>query len=621
MNTFKRDEMAEYLFHEGRNYKSYEYFGSFLDKDCCTFRVWAPNAKRVYVTGEFCNWEAKKYEAKKITEAGIYECEIKGVKKFDCYKYVFETADGRIIYKSDPYARHFETRPGTSSKVYNISEYEWSDKDWMKEREVPYNKAMNIYELHLGSWKLKDDGSFYSYLELAEDLVNYVKKMNYTHIEILPIMEHPYDKSWGYQVTGYFAPTSRYGLPEEFMHFVDECHKNNIGVILDWVPGHFPKDESGLCEFDGGYVYEYSDSRKMEHKEWGTRVFDYSRNEVLSFLISNAVYWIEKYHIDGLRVDAVSSMLYLDYGRKKGEWIPNEDGGNYNLEAIKFFRDLNVYIKENFSGAMMIAEESSSWPKVTADVEYGGLGFNFKWNMGWMNDSLDYLSTDPFFRKGVHDKMTFSLTYAFSENYILPLSHDEVVHGKKSILDKADVEFENKFSNMRAFIAYMFAHPGKKLTFMGCDISQVIEWDESKELDWMLLDYPLHEKNHRFIKELNKAYLNNSTLWENDTSWSGFKWNTVDDSKNNVLAFTRKDKKGNELLLVSNFSSQYLKKYKIGVDKKQKYSILMNTDAKKYGGNGFVNRNLRSVKEKWNNFDYTLKLNIPPFSTMYLVKK
>lgn len=613
--------MAEYLFHEGRNYKSYEYFGSFLDKDCCTFRVWAPNAKRVYVTGEFCNWEAKKYEAKKITEAGIYECEIKDVKKFDCYKYVFETVDGRIIYKSDPYARHFETRPGTSSKVYNISEYEWSDKDWMKEREVPYNKAMNIYELHLGSWKLKDDGSFYSYLELAEDLVNYVKKMNYTHIEILPIMEHPYDKSWGYQVTGYFAPTSRYGLPEEFMHFVDECHKNNIGVILDWVPGHFPKDESGLCEFDGGYVYEYSDSRKMEHKEWGTRVFDYSRNEVLSFLISNAVYWIEKYHIDGLRVDAVSSMLYLDYGRKKGEWIPNEDGGNYNLEAIKFFRDLNVYIKENFSGAMMIAEESSSWPKVTADVEYGGLGFNFKWNMGWMNDSLDYLSTDPFFRKGVHDKMTFSLTYAFSENYILPLSHDEVVHGKKSILDKADVEFENKFSNMRAFIAYMFAHPGKKLTFMGCDISQVIEWDESKELDWMLLDYPLHEKNHRFIKELNKVYLNNSTLWENDTSWSGFKWNTVDDSKNNVLAFTRKDKKGNELLLVSNFSSQHLKKYKIGVDKKQKYSILMNTDAKKYGGNGFVNRNLRSVKEKWNNFDYTLKLNIPPFSTMYLVKK
>lgn len=621
MKKVKRDEMAEYLFHEGTNYKAYDYFGSFPDKDGCTFRVWAPNAKKVYVTGDFCDWEPDKYPAVKINDGGIYECTIKGVKKFDCYKYVFETPDGRIIYKSDPYATHFETRPNTSSKVYDISGYTWEDDEWMKNRSIPYSGPMNIYEVHLGSWRVKEDGSFYSYVELAEDLVNYVKKMNYTHIEILPILEHPYDKSWGYQVTGYFAPTSRYGLPQELMHLIDECHKNNIGVILDWVPGHFPKDESGLCEFDGGYVYEYSDSTKMEHKEWGTRVFDYGRNEVVSFLISNAAYWLEKYHVDGLRVDAVSSMLYLDYGRNHGEWRPNEKGGNHNLEAISFFQKLNTYVNKEFPGAMMIAEESTSWPKVTAAAEYDGLGFNFKWNMGWMNDSLSYLSTDPFFRKGIHDRMTFSLTYAFSENYILPLSHDEVVHGKKSILDRADVEFEDKFSNMRAYLGYMFAHPGKKLTFMGCDISQVIEWDESKELDWFLLDYPLHKKNHRFIKELNKTYLTTPALWENDTCWSGFKWNTVDDSTNNVFAFTRSDKKGNELLVVSNFSSQHLKKYKIGVDKKQKYSILMNTDAKKYGGNGFINRNLHSVKEEWNNFDYTLEISIPPFSTMYLVKK
>ena len=621
MKKINNNEMAEYLFHEGTNYKSYDFLGSFLEGDVCTFRVWAPNAKKVYVTGDFCNWEPKKYEAEKINDGGIYECKIEGIKKFDCYKFVFETQDGRIIYKSDPYARHFETRPNTSSKVYNLSEYDWEDKEWMKNRKIPYSGPMNIYEVHLGSWKVKEDGSFLTYKELAKELVDYVKKMNYTHIEILPILEHPYDKSWGYQVTGYYAPTSRYGLPEDFMHLVDECHKNGVGVILDWVPGHFPKDASGLCEFDGGYVYEYSEPTKMEQKEWGTRVFDYGRNEVVSFLISNASYWLDKYHIDGLRVDAVSSMLYLDYGRRDGEWMPNINGGNHNLEAIKFFQDLNTYVNKEYPGAIMIAEESTAWPKVTAPAKHDGLGFNFKWNMGWMNDSLSYLSTDPFFRKGIHDRMTFSLTYAFSENYILPLSHDEVVHGKKSILDRADVSYEDKFKNMRAFLGYMYAHPGKKLTFMGCDISQVIEWDESKELDWRLLEYPLHKMNHRFIKELNKTYLTTPALWENDTCWSGFKWNTVDDTTNNVFSFTRTDKKGNELLVVSNFSSQHLKKYKIGVEKKQKYSILLNTDAKKYGGYGFINRNLHSVKESWNDFEYTLEVNVPPFSTMYLVKK
>lgn len=611
--------MAEYLFHEGTNYKAFEFLGSFLEGEKCTFRVWAPNAKKVFVTGEFCNWKADKYEATKITDGGVYECVIYGVKKFDCYKYVFKTEDNRILYKSDPYAKHFETRPQTSSKVYNLEEYKWQDEKWMENRKIPYNEPMSIYEVHLGSWKQKKDGNFYSYDELAKELVNYVKKMNYTHIEILPILEHPYDKSWGYQVTGYFAPTSRYGVPEGFMHLIDECHKNNIGVILDWVPGHFPKDESGLCEFDGGYAYEYADELKMEHKEWGTRVFDYAKNEVQSFLISNAAYWLEKYHIDGLRVDAVSSMLYLNYCRE--EYRKNENGGDENLEVIAFFKKLNSFVNANFKGAMMIAEESTSWPKVTHSVKEGGLGFNFKWNMGWMNDSLRYLSTDPFFRKGVHNNMTFSFTYAFSENYILPLSHDEVVHGKKSIMDRAEVEYEDKFKNLRAFLGYMYAHPGKKLTFMGTEFAQVIEWDESKGLDWLLLDYPLHKKQQRYIKELNKIYTQTESLWERDHSWEGFKWNVVNDEKNNVFAFTRYDNVGNEVLVISNFSNQVIKKYKIGVDKKQGYKILLNTDAKKYGGEGVLNRNIKAKEEVYGDFDYHIEVNLPAFATMYLIKK
>lgn len=621
MNRENKYELAEYLFHEGTNYRSYDFLGSFLVGDVCTFRVWAPNAKKVFVTGEFCNWEPYSHEAYKITEGGIYECVISGINKFDSYKYVFLTDDDRTIFKSDPYAKHFETRPSTSSKVYNLDEFEWNDSKWMNSREIPYNSPMNIYEVHLGSWKFSEDGRMLSYRELADELVKYVKQMNYTHIEILPILEHPYDKSWGYQVTGFFAPTSRYGVPEDFMYFVDMCHNNNIGVILDWVPGHFPKDESGLCEFDGGYVYEYSDPNKMEHKEWGTRVFDYGRNEVLSFLISNASYWMEKYHIDGLRVDAVSSMLYLDYCRKDGDWTPNVNGGNENLEAIDFFRKLNTYINKEYKGGFMIAEESTAWPKVTHSVEDGGLGFNFKWNMGWMNDSLQYLEMDPFFRKGVHNNMTFSLTYAFSENYILPLSHDEVVHGKKSILDRATVDFDDKFSNLKAFLGYMFAHPGKKLTFMGTDIAQVKEWDEEGQLDWMLLDYPNHENVQKYLRELNKIYKSTSSLWENDTYWEGFKWNTVDDYKNNVFAFTRYDKKGNEVIIVSNFSSQELRKYKIGVDRRENYRILLNTDAKKFGGSGLINRNIYSIEEKWNGFKFHIELNIPPFSTIYLVKK
>lgn len=617
----RKNELAEYLFHEGTNYNAYEFLGAFLSESRCVFRVWAPNAKKVYVTGEFCNWDPKYHRLEKITDGGIYEGVVDGVKKYDCYKYVFETDNGELIYKSDPFAKHFETRPGTSSKIYDLSNYEWTDSKWMKNRQIPYNKPMNIYEVHLGSWRKKDDGNFYSYRELADILVKYVKSMNYTHIEILPILEYPYDKSWGYQVTGYYAPTSRYGIPEDFMYFVDECHKNNIGVILDWVPGHFPKDESGLYEFDGGYVYEYSDPNKMEHKEWGTRVFDYGRNEVVSFLISNAAYWLDKFHIDALRVDAVSSMLYLDYGRDDGDWTPNKYGKNENLEAIGFFKKLNSHLNKKYKGSFMIAEESTAWPKVTHSVDEGGLGFNFKWNMGWMNDSLKYLEMDPFFRKGIHNNMTFSLTYAFSENYILPLSHDEVVHGKKSILDRAYVDFDYKFSNMKSFLGYMYAHPGKKLTFMGIDIAQVIEWDESKELDWILLNYPNHENNQKFIKELNRVYKNNSCFWENDDRWDGFKWNTVDDNTNNVFAFTRKDRKNNEVLIISNFSSQIMHEYKIGVDTNKAYKVLLNSDAKKFGGTGLINRRIIPIKEEWNGFKYHISISIPAFSTMYLVHK
>lgn len=621
MQKRNKTEMAEYLFHEGTNYKAYDYLGSFLKGKKCLFRVWAPNAKRVYVTGEFCDWNPCMYEAKKINDNGVYECEIDNVKQFDAYKYVFETKDGRLIYKSDPYARHFETRPQTSSKVYKISEYKWTDSKWMKQRRIPYDDAMNIYEVHLGSWMQKENGIFYSYRELADKLVSYVKNMNYTHIELLPISEYPFDKSWGYQVTGYFAPTSRYGLPEDFMYFVDVCHKNNIGVILDWVPGHFPKDESGLYEFDGGYVYEYSSDKKMEHKEWGTRIFDYGRKEILSFLISSAAYWFEKYHIDGIRVDAVSSMLYLNYNRKDGEWEANKYGGEENLEAIEFLKTLNSYTNKTFKGSFMVAEESTAWPKVTHPIEEGGLGFNFKWNMGWMNDSLKYHSEDPFFRKGLHNTMTFSMTYAFSEKYILPLSHDEVVHGKKSIINRTTVDYDNKFSSLRTFLAYMYAHPGKKLTFMGIDIAQFIEWNEEKQIDWFLLDYPKHNLHNKFIKELNKIYSTTGSLWENDNYWEGFKWNTVDDYKNNVFAFTRYAKNGDEVLIISNFSSQELRKYKIGVDKRLNYKILLNTDAKKFGGTGLANRNIYSIEEAWNGFEFHIEINIPPFSTIYLEKK
>jgi len=613
--------MAEYLFHEGTNYHSHKFLGSFLEGDSCTFRVWAPNAKRVFVTGEFCSWYPHTYEMKRINDRGIYEIQIPGVSEFDTYKYVIVTHSGVELWKADPYAKHAETRPLTASKVYTLPEYKWKDKKWMDNRTVPYHQPMNIYEVHLGSWKHNEEGKELSYRELAHRLVEYVKEMNYTHVELLPITEYPYDKSWGYQATGYFSPTSRYGTPEDFMYFVDICHQNNIGVILDWVPGHFTKDAHGLYEFDGTPCYEYSDTRKMEHEGWGTRVFDYDRNEVKSFLTSSAVSWIEDYHIDGIRVDAVSSMIFLNYCRDEDKSARNIYGGFENLEAIDFLKNLNLYIKENYPGVSMIAEESTSYPKVTAAVEHGGLGFDFKWNMGWMNDSLDYLETDPFFRKGVHNKFTFSMHYAFSENFILPISHDEVVHGKKSLLDKSPVPYEDKFANFKAFLGYMYAHPGKKLAFMGIDIAQFIEWDEERELDWLLMLYPKHVFTHRYVKELNKYYKTTPALWENDSDWDGFRWHVVDDNNNNVFAFSRKDRSGKEVLVVSNFSNQVLKNYEIGVDTWGSYKIALNSDAKKYDGIAVSNRNLKTINKEKNEFKYTLSLNIPPYATMYIEKK
>ncbi len=615
------NSMAEYLFHEGTNYHSHKFLGSFLDGDKCIFRVWAPNAKKVFVTGEFCSWYPKAHEMKSINDKGIFEVELSGIKQYDAYKYVIVTKSGRELWKADPYANHAETRPLTASKVYSLPNYDWKDGKWMENRVVPHHRPMNIYEVHLGSWKHHEDGKEMSYRDLANTLVKYVKDMNYTHIELLPVTEYPYDKSWGYQATGYFSPTSRYGTPEDFMYFVDCCHQNNIGVILDWVPGHFTKDAHGLYEFDGTHCYEYSDSRKMEHEGWGTRVFDYGRNEVRSFLTSSAISWIEDYHIDGIRVDAVSSMIFLNYCRDEEKSARNIYGGFENLEAIDFIKNLNLYIKENYPGVSMIAEESTSYPKVTADVEHGGLGFDFKWNMGWMNDSLDYLETDPFFRKGVHNKFTFSMHYAFSENFILPISHDEVVHGKKSLLDKSPVPYEDKFGNFKSFLGYMYAHPGKKLTFMGIDIAQFIEWDEERELDWLLMLYPKHVSTHRYVKELNKYYKSTPALWENDSDWNGFKWHVVDDNNNNVFAFSRKDRSGKEVLVVSNFSNQVLKNYEIGVNTWGSYKIVLNSDAKKYDGLAILNRNLKTINKEKNEFRYTLSINIPPYTTMYIEKK
>ena len=613
--------LDKYLFHEGKNFRTYEFLGSFLDGDQCTFRVWAPHAQAVFVSGDFCGWEPTVHELTRINNEGIFEGTVSNVRPYDSYKYVIKASDGRMLWKADPYARHAQTRPESASKVYEDQNYLWKDETWLKQRLIPFQKPMNIYEVHLGSWKHGENGEFLSYRQLADTLIPYVKQMHYTHIELLPITEFPYDPSWGYQVTGYFAVTSRFGTPDDFKYLIDKAHQNGIGVILDWVPGHFTKDEYGLYEFDGECCYEYSDERKKEHKSWGTRVFDYGRGEVCSFLFSSACYWIEQFHLDGLRVDAVSSMLFLDYDRPQHLAAKNIYGGNENLEVLDFFKTLNYYVQENYPGVMMIAEEATAYPKITAPIQDGGLGFHFKWNMGWMNDSLDYIEENPIYRQWSHNKLTFSMCYAFVENFILPISHDEVVHLKKSLLDKFPVGYDDKFSNYKTFLGYMFAHPGKKLTFMGTEIPQCIEWDENKELDWMFLDFPSHYNAHRFAQELNQYYRKTPALWQQDGGWEGFEWHVVDDASHNVFAFSRKAADGQEVLVISNFSGENWEQYSIGFHDERSYKMALNSDAKKFGGQGIVNRNLKTKQQQCGEFPYTLQLTIPAFSTMYLEKK
>jgi len=616
------NSLAEYLFHEGTNYCAYDFLGAHIKDDGkCVFRTWAKNAAQVFVTGSFCNWDNFLHEAHRITDGGIYECIIDGVSEFDSYKYVIRTKDGKTLLKADPYAFHSETRPETASKVYNLDGYCWQDKIWMKSRNGnDFSKPLNIYELHFGSWKKYKNGKPFSYDKMAEELVPYVKDMGFTHIELMPMSEYPYDKSWGYQVTGYYAPTSRYGTPKDFMKFIDTCHNAGIGVILDWVPAHFPKDAHGLSDFDGTSCYEYEDPKMREHPDWGTKIFDYGKNEVRCFLISNACFWFEKYHIDGLRVDAVASMLYRDYGKKDGEWTKNKYGGNGNLEAKDFIQKLNTRIFSEFPEALMIAEESTAWPLITYPTDIDGLGFNYKWNMGWMNDTLLYMQQDPFFKKGVHDRLTFSMTYAFSENFILPLSHDEVVYGKKSLLSKMPGEYEDKFANLRAYLSYMYAHPGKKLLFMGAEFGQFIEWNEEEELDWNLLSFDSHKCQHEFMRDLCNFYISTPALYEQDTSWDGFSWATVDDSINNIISFFRIDKSQNMILSVSNFSSVKQENYKIGVPFWGAYKEVFSTDDTRYGGNGIKNGRLYAKKGEVNGKKYYINLTVPPFSTVYFYK-
>ena len=621
------NSLPSYLFHEGTNFKAYDFLGAHLatfgEKVGVWFRVWAPSAKVVYVTGDFCAWDKHAYSLSQITAQGIWEIFIPALSQYAIYKYVIITADGKELIKADPYGFHMETRPQTASKIYDIEGFSWTDQAWIKNRSETdvYNKAINIYEMHMGSWRLYTDGEYFSYVKLAKELIPYILEIGYTHIELMPITEYPFDGSWGYQVSGYFAPTSRYGTPKDFMTFVDMFHASGIGVIMDWVPAHFPKDAHGLYEFDGSYCYEYADPTKREHLDWGTRIFDFGKNEVKCFLISNAIYWFEKFHIDGLRVDAVASMLYLDYGKNAKHWIPNKFGGRENLEAVDLLKMLNIEVFSKFPGVLMIAEESTAWPMVTQPVYLGGLGFNFKWNMGWMNDLLVYMQTDPLYRVQHHDKLTFSLTYAFSENFVLPISHDEVVHGKFSLLNKMFGTYEEKFASLRAFYGYMMAHPGKKLLFMGSEFGQFIEWNHSQELDWLLLQYEAHKRLKEYVKDLNFFYKGAAPLWEIDSGWDGFKWICTEAAVQNIIAFKRIDKCKNELIVVCNFAPVQWDKYRIGVEENGLYNQTFSSDSEKYGGGGVENINLQSEAIPMHGFANSIEIALPPLSTLYFACK
>ncbi len=600
-------------FYSGESGSAYSFLGCHRSGDGFVFRLWAPNAKNVSLSGDFSRWEPLSMSRNQ----GIWEITVPGVSQFDCYKYIVESQNGTLCEKCDPYAFHSETRPANASKVYDIDGYEWHDSEYFSrlDGKSPYSSPINIYEVHPGSWKTYADGSPFGYAKLADELVGYVSDMGYTHVELLPVTEHPLDDSWGYQVTGWFAPTSRYGTPKDFMYFVDSCHRAGIGVILDWVGAHFPKDSHGLSLFDGTPCYESSDPLMSEHPEWGTKIFDYSRNEVRSFLSSSVCFWLDKYHIDGIRADAVASMIYLDYGRKSGQWRPAADGSNINRDAVAFLRTMNSAAFAVRPSALMIAEESTSFPMITKPAYDGGLGFGFKWNMGWMHDTLDYMSADPIMRRGMHDRITFSMTYAFSENYILPLSHDEVVHGKKSMIGRMPGSYEDKFRSLRLMYAYMFAHPGKKLSFMGNEFGQFIEWNYHRELDWFLMTYDEHAALFRYCRELNRFYRDTPALWENDANWDGFRWVKVDDADNSVAAFMRISSAGEKTLAVFNFIPVKLEEYRMGFDEKYTLKPVFSSD-------GAERAAVTAVSSAFDGMPYSAEFKLEPLSAVfYSVRK
>ena len=620
-------ELDQYLFGQGTHYDIYKKLGAHLatneGKKGVYFAVWAPHAAKVHVVGDFNEWEEREaYEMTRVGEIGIYEIFVEGIGVGELYKFLITTSDGRKLYKADPYGNQAEFRPGTASRVTDISRLKWADARWLKARgkqnvdEIP----MAIYEVHPGSWRKhpvteEDPDGFYNYREFAHELTEYVKDMGYTHVELMGIAEHPFDGSWGYQVIGYYAPTARYGTPEDFQYMVNYFHKNGIGVILDWVPAHFPKDAAGLADFDGQALYEYADPRKGEHPDWGTKVFDYAKNEVKIFLIANALYWVEQFHIDGLRVDAVASMLYLDYGRSAGNWVPNIYGENKNLEAIEFFKHLNTVVTGRNHGTMIIAEESTAWPQVTGRPEDGGLGFTMKWNMGWMHDFLDYMKLDPYFRSYNHNKMTFSMTYAFSEKYVLVLSHDEVVHMKGSMINKMPGEYDDKFANLKAGYSFMMGHPGKKLLFMGQDFAQFREWSEARELDWYLLAEEKHVQMKEYVKELLHLYQGSPALYETDDNWEGFEWVNADDSERSIFSFIRHSKDGkNNLLFVVNFTPVERPEYRVGVPQSGSYKLVLNSDEARFGGSGEKRASsYRSKKGVCDNKPYSIGYSLPAY--------
>ena len=595
VKPYEIGELDQYLLGQGNHYEIYKKLGAHLvedgDKKGTYFAVWAPNAQKVSVIGEFNDWDLTADVMERNDPVGIYTCFVEGAKENEMYKFCIETKKGELLYKADPYANYAELRPGTASRITDISKIKWTDKAWMDQRLKwdHKEKPMSIYEVHIGSWRKhpEDEDGFYNYREFAKEIVKYVHDMGYTHIELMGIAEHPFDGSWGYQVTGYFAPTSRYGTPEDFAWMINYLHKNKIGVILDWVPAHFPKDAHGLADFDGAPEYEYADPRMGEHPDWGTKIFDFGKNEVKNFLISNALFWIEHFHIDGLRVDAVASILYLDYGKKDGEWVPNEFGGNKNLQAVEFFKHLNSVVLGRNPGAVMIAEESTAWPKVTGEVEDDGLGFSLKWNMGWMHDFTEYMKLDPLFRKGAHYNMTFAMSYAYSEKYILVLSHDEVVHLKCSMINKMPGLGWEKFENLKAAYAFMMGHSGKKLLFMGQDFAQLREWSEKRELDWYLLAEKEHQQMQSWVRDLLHLYRRRKAFYEQDNTWEGFEWINADDRDRSIYSFVRHAKGGKQnLLFVISFTPVARDDYRVGVPKRKQYRLILNSDEEKYGGTG-----------------------------------